>query len=337
MSQKIKIVIPMAGFGTRLRPQTWSRPKQLIRLADNNVLGHVLDMFVTLPDPKNVEFVFIIGYLGEKIKEYMAKEHPEFKVHYIVQEEMRGQSHALYLAREHLTGPMLMVFADTLIETDLSFLTDEELDIVAWVKAVPDPRRFGVAEVNEDGQVTRLIEKPKSMDNNLAVVGFYYFKEGKLLVEAIEEQIRRDIQLKSEYFLADAINIMLEDEETKMGTEKVDVWLDAGTPEAVLETNRYLLEHGHENSSQVAERSSVRVTPPIYVHPQAEVKDSMLGPHVAIGAGCRVQGCVIQNTVIEEDSQVANLILQDTLIGQNAQVTGQAVTVNLGDNTKVEI
>lgn len=337
MSQKLKIVIPMAGLGKRLRPQTWSRPKQLIHLADNSVLGHVLNMFDTLPDPENVEFVFIIGYLGNKVRKYMDEVYPEFEAHYIVQEEMRGQSHALYLAHEYLTGPMLMVFADTLIETNLSFLADEEADIVAWVKPVPDPRRFGVAEVNQDGWVTRLIEKPKSMDNNLAVVGFYYFKESELLIEAIVEQIRRDIKLKSEYFLADAVNIMLEDENLKMRPEKVDVWLDAGTPEAILETNQYLLEHGHDNSSQVAERSGIQVIPPLYVHPDAEVEASVLGPHVAIGAGCHIRGSVIQNTIIEKNSQVEDIILRDTLIGQNSLVKGQAVIMNLGDNIKMEV
>ena len=337
MLQKLKIVIPIAGLGKRLRPQTWSRPKQLIHAANDSVLGHVLNMFDTLPEPENVEFVFIIGYLGDRVREYMAEVYPEFEVHYIVQEEMRGQSHALYLAREYLTGPMLMVFADTLIETDLSFLANEESDIVAWVKPVPDPRRFGVAEVNQYGRVTRLIEKPKSMDNNLAVVGFYYFKESKLLVEAIEEQIRRDVKLKSEYFLADAINIMLEDGNLKMRPEKVDVWLDAGTPEAVLETNQYLLEHGYDNSSQVAERPGVRVIPPLYVHPDAEVETSVLGPHVSIGAGCHIRGSIIQNTIIEKNSQVEDIILRDTLIGQDSLVKGQAVVMNLGDNVKVEI
>jgi len=337
MSQKLKIVIPMAGLGKRLRPQTWSRPKQLIHLADKSVLGHVMDMFETLPDPENVEFVFIIGYLGDRVREYMADVYPDLEVHYIVQEEMRGQSHAIYLASEHLTGPMLMVFADTMIETDLSCLADEEADIVTWVKPVPDPRRFGVAEVDQKGQVTRLIEKPKSMNNNLAVVGFYYFKKSELLVEAIEEQIRRDIKLKSEYFLADAINIMLDDKNLKMRPEKVDVWLDAGTPEAVLETNQYLLEHGRDNSAQVAGRLGIQVIPPIYIHPEAEVEASVLGPHVAIGAGCRVKGSVIQNSIIEQNSQVEDVILRDALIGQDSQVKGQAVTVNLGDNIKVEI
>lgn len=337
MSQKLKIVIPMAGLGTRLRPQTWSRPKQLMRMADNSVLGHVLGMFDTLPEETEVEYVFIVGYLGEKVKAYMDEEYPDFKVHYITQEEMLGQSHALYLAREHLKGPMLMVFADTLLETDLSFLDDETSDVVAWVKPVPDPRRFGVAEVGEDGRVTRLIEKPKSMDNNLAVVGFYYFSQGELLVEAIEEQIEKDIKLKGEYFLADAINIMLDEYDLAMRTEKVSVWLDAGTPEALLETNRYLLDHGHDNSKKVAGWEGVKVIPPVYVHPQTEVEASVLGPHVAIGPGCLIKGSVIQNSVIEKDSHVIQVTLKDSLIGQSTQVKGDASAINIGDHSALDL
>ncbi len=337
MSQKLKIVIPMAGLGTRLRPQTWSRPKQLMRMADNSVLGHVLSMFDTLPESTRVEYVFIVGYLGEKVKAYMDEEYPDFDVQYVTQEEMLGQSHALYLAREYLSGPMLMVFADTLIETDLSFLDEEESDIVAWVKPVPDPRRFGVAEVGEDGMVTRLIEKPKSMDNNLAVVGFYYFSQGELLVSAIEEQIEKDIKLKGEYFLADAVNIMLEEYDLTMRTEKVSVWLDAGTPEALLETNRYLLNHEHDNSDQVAGWEGVKVIPPVYVHPQAQVEASVLGPHVAIGPGCLIQGSVIQNSVVEKNSQVIQVTLKDSLIGQNTQVKGEASAINIGDHSTLDI
>jgi glucose-1-phosphate thymidylyltransferase len=250
---------------------------------------------------------------------------------------MLGQSHALYLAREHLEGPMLMVFADTLIETDLSFLEYEEANIVAWVKPVPDPRRFGVADVDDNGWVTRLIEKPRSMDNNLAVVGFYYFDEGQRLVEAIEEQMRRDVQLKGEYFLADAINIMLENQDLKMRTKKVDIWLDAGTPDAVLETNQYLLEQGRDNSMEIAQREGVRVIPPVFVDPDAEIETCVLGPYVSIGPGCKIRGSVIQNAVIEDNSIVENIILKDSLIGENTRVSGQAVRVNLGDETRVDI
>ena len=209
--------------------------------------------------------------------------HPKVKVHYVVQAEMRGQSDALYLARQHLTGPMIMAFADTLIETDFSFLKSEPNDALAWVKAVPDPRRFGVTLVDEEGWVTRLIEKPTDMHNNLAVVGCYYFKEGEALVAAIEEQMRRGIRLHDEFYLADAVNIMLE-RGAQMRTHAVDVWLDAGTPESLLETNRYLLEHGRDNSALFSNHSGTVLIPPVYIHAEASAHNAIIGPYVSMSA-----------------------------------------------------
>lgn len=335
MAQKLKVVIPMAGFGKRLRPHTWSRPKQLLGLAGKSVIAHVLDTFDTLPKGTQIEYVFIVGYLGDKIKEYMAVEHPDVKVDFVVQEEMKGQSHAIYLAKDFLEGPIVMVFADTLIETDLSFLDQEESDIVAWVKPVPDPRRFGVAELGPNQLVTRLIEKPKAMDNNLALVGFYYFKEGQDLIRAIEKQMTQKVQLKGEFFLADAINIMLESKSCQMRTQKVMVWLDAGTFEAMLSTNRYLLDHGHDNSDKAKQRMGVNIIPPVFIHPEAEVESSVIGPHSTIEAGCRILGCVIQNSIIEKGSQVEDTNLNGSLIGQNTILKGGSQSLNIGDDTEL--
>ncbi|MCD6425997.1 MAG: NTP transferase domain-containing protein [Anaerolineales bacterium] len=335
--KKLKVVIPMAGYGKRLRPHTWSRPKQLLTLAGKTVIEHVLDTFSSLPEDTKIEYVFIVGYLGDKIKAYMAEEHPDTTVHFVVQEEMRGQSHAIYLARDYINGPMIMVFADTLIETDLGFLDEEQSDIVAWVKPVPDPRRFGVAEVGKRNLVTRLIEKPKAMDNNLALVGFYYFKKGQDLIQAIEKQIDQQVQLKGEFFLADAINIMLEGGKSKMRTEKVHVWLDAGTFDAMLSTNRYLLDHGHDNSEKAAQRIGVHVIPPVFIHPEAEVESSVIGPHTTVEAGCKILGSVIQNSIIEKGSQVEDALLNGSLIGQNTVVKGGSISINVGDDTVLEI
>ena len=191
MNSNIKIVIPMAGLGTRLRPHTWSKPKQLVSVAGKAALDHVLDSIATLPDIQNAELVNIVGYLGDQIECYIKENYPHMKAHFVVQEDPRGQSHAIQLARQYLHGPMLIVFADTLIETDLSFLADKPEKAIAWVKPVPDPRRFGVAEVDQDGWVRRLIEKPDEMSNNLAVVGFYYFEEADDLLSAIDEQMLR--------------------------------------------------------------------------------------------------------------------------------------------------
>jgi len=336
MEKTLKIVIPMAGYGKRLRPQTWSRPKQLISLAGKTVIEHVLDTFSTLPEDFQVEYVFIVGYLGDKIRDFMSEEYPDLTVHYIVQEEMKGQSHAIYLAKEYIQGPMLMVFADTLLETELSFLEEEQADIVAWVKPVPDPRRFGVAELGEDQWVTRLIEKPKALDNNLALVGFYYFQEGQQLIQAIETQIENKLIFKGEYFLADAINIMLDEMNVKARTHKVNIWLDAGTPEAVLATNRYLLDHGYDNSEKAGKRMGVKIIPPVYIHPEANVEASVLGPHTAVDAGCQITGSVIQNSIVERDAQIEDVILRDSLIGQYTHVQGKASSLNMGDHTSLK-
>lgn len=332
----MKIVIPMGGFGTRLRPHTWSRPKQLISMAGKPVLAHVMDTFSTLPSSIDAEYIFIVGKLGEQIRAYMSTYYPQLQVSYVVQDEMRGQSHAISLAKEYLEGPMLMVFADTLVETDLSFLANETAGGVAWVKQVPDPRRFGVAVVDGSGKVTRLVEKPQSLENNLVVVGFYYFQNSADLLLAINEQIQRNIQLKGEYFLADAINIMIE-HGLNMRTQTVEVWLDAGTPQDVLETNRYLLDHGRANTSEAVLRPGITVIPPVFIHPGAQVQNSVIGPYASINDCCQVQSSIIRNSILEDGAEVTDTILDGSLIGCEAHIQGRAGALIAGDNSVMSI
>jgi len=328
----MKIVIPTAGYGTRLRPHTWSKPKPLVTVAGKPVLGHVLDMFTQLPSVD--EIIFIVGYLGEQIKAYVGEAYPRYQCRYVEQKELIGQSHAIWLARQGLTGPMIMAFVDTLIETDLSNLHADDAEAMAWVKEVPDPRRFGVAEVGEKGWVRRLIEKPQDMSNNLAVVGFYYFKFAEKLIQAIEEQMERQTQLKGEYFLADAINIMLEDG-LKMRVRPVDVWNDCGKPDALLETNRYLLEHSRDNSQKASKRKGVVIVPPVFIDPTAEVQGSVIGPHVSIGSGCVIQHSLIQDSIIDNDSHIIDASLIKSLIGRETRVIGQQRSLNIGDSSEI--
>jgi glucose-1-phosphate thymidylyltransferase len=251
-----------------------------------------------------------------------------------VQDEMLGQSHAVATAREHMQGPMLIMFVDTVVEADFGFLADEDADAVIWVKEVEDPRRFGVVDVAEDGFVRGLIEKPDSMDNNLAIVGIYYFKRGEDLLAAIDRQIKEDIQTKDEYFLADAIDLMLQDG-LRMRPEPVDVWLDAGLPETVLETNQHLLAHGRDNSDEVAKRPGVQVTAPVFVHPSATIEDSKIGPGVSIGRDCVVRGSRLANAVLEAGAEVVDSELHDSIIGERAKVRGMKGSVNVGDDSVV--
>jgi glucose-1-phosphate thymidylyltransferase len=331
MTQKtLKIAIPMAGLGTRMRPQTWSKPKPLISLAGKTVLDYVLDQFRSIPAEFEVEYVFIVGPQGDQVREFMEERHPEKKVHYVLQAEMRGQSDAIYLSREFLTGPMIMAFSDTLVETDFSFLSAGAPDSVAWVKPVPDPRRYGVVELGAEGWVRRLIEKPDDVSNNLVVVGFYYFNSSEALLAAIDQQMQRNVTLKNEFFLADAVNIMLESG-ARMGIRQVDVWLDAGTPETLLETNRYLLENGHHNSVEAA-RPGVTIVPPVFIHETAKVDSSVIGPNVSIGANCTIEGAIIRNTIIDSETQLRQIILDNSLLGSYVQIQGQASSMSLGDN-----
>jgi glucose-1-phosphate thymidylyltransferase len=346
MSEPLKIILPTAGWATRMRPQTWSKPKPLVSVAGRAAIDHLLDSFHSLPDPERVEYVIIYSPgLGEtQIPPFMQEHYPHYKVSYVLQAIMKGQSDALWLARQHLTGPVITCFSDTLIETDFSFLAKDDATAVAWVKPVPDPRRFGVAEVDDQGWVTRLVEKPDSLENNRAVVGCYYFPRGQELLSAIEEQMARGESRKGEYFLTDTINIMIE-HGLKMRTVTVDVWLDTGTIEATLETNRHLLTRLAEPlprrwNAEACQRQRVKFIPPVSVHETAELKNSVIGPFASIGADCTISNARVEDSILESGVTVDAAALKGSFIGRRARVQGRSADeppqkLNIGDDSSV--
>jgi glucose-1-phosphate thymidylyltransferase len=336
--RKLNVIIPMAGFGTRLRPHTWSKPKPLVSVAGKTVLDHVLDMVATAADLEDCQLAFIIGYLGDQVRSYMEQHYPDVEAYYYVQQEMLGQSHAIAMAREQLNGPTMVLFSDTILEEDISFLLDPDHaeEAVIWVKQVEDPRRFGVVEVGEDGYARGLIEKPDSLENDLAVVGYYYFAHGEDLMAAIDRQINEKIITKNEFFIADAISLMLKDG-LKMLPKPVDVWLDAGLPETVLETNRYLLANGEANHDTIPVMEGVIIHHPVYLHPSAEVSESTIGPNVSVGADCKISGSRLADAIIEEGAEIAGCSLRGSLVGERAVVRGASGSIYIGDDCFLEL
>jgi len=295
------------------------------------MLAHVLDRFEGLDIE---EAIFIVGWLGKQVEEYVRANY-DFPAHFVEQRELLGQAHALWLAKEHIEGPVFIIFVDTIFETDLSGLEDEGADAVAFVKKVEDPRRFGVAVVGEDGYVTRFIEKPPTLEHKLAVVGLYYVRNSSLLLECIEELLERDIKTKGEYYLADAFQLMVE-RGARFVVREVEVWEDCGKPETVLKTNRYLLEHGHDNSTEI-EAQGFLIIPPVNIHPSAEITASVVGPYTTIAAGCKVRNSIVRDSIIEEEAILEDALLEHSLIGRRARVRGNFRRLNVGDTALVGI
>ena len=327
----MKVIIPLAGFGTRLRPQTYTKPKPLINVAGKAVLGHILDKFAGLDVE---EFIIVHGYLGEQIQHYLATQYPQYRARFVEQKELIGQADAILRCRPFVDGPVLIVFVDTLFEAGLSGLAREKADAVIYVKEVQDPRRFGVAVVGAKGWITRFVEKPESMDNRLAVIGMYYLKDSDALMCACQELMERDIQTKGEYFLADAFNLMVEQGQ-KFRTETVEVWEDCGKPETVLHTNRYLLEHGHDNSAQHRDNGYL-VVPPVHIAATAVIQNSVIGPYATISGGCHIVGSIIRDSIVDEDAFIEDTTLDQSLIGKGALVKSSYRKLNVGDSSSVD-
>ncbi len=324
----MKAVIPLAGFGTRLRPHTYTKPKPLIPVAGKAVLGHILDKLVGM---EIEEIIFIVGYLGDQIRDYVESSY-DFPARFVEQQELKGQAHAIHLAKEHMSGPVLIIFVDTIFETDVSMLSQEPSDGVIYVKEVDDPRRFGVV-ITENGLITKLVEKPSTPVSNLAVIGLYYIKDSQMLMDCIAELIEKDIKTKGEYFLADALQLMI-NRGAEFVPRTVEVWEDCGKPETVLHTNRYLLDHG---SAQEIETDNSVLIAPVHIDRTAVIRHSVIGPHVSVAAGVTVVRSIIQDSIIDEGAHIENANLNQCLIGKDAKVRGSAQRLNVGDTSYVDL
>ena len=324
----MKVIIPAGGYGTRMRPHTHTRPKPLVPVAGRPSLAFILDAL----KPLDVDEVIVItGKMGEQMEEYVTR-HYSYKTRFIEQKVMRGQADAIALAEQGLEGDLLILFVDTLFETDLSILEKlDGADGVAFVAEVPDPSRFGIAVVGDKGYVTKLVEKPQDPESNLAVVGLYYFKDSQWLLRAIHTLMDSGRSLKGEYYLADAIQVMI-DEGAKFLTQPVTVWEDTGTFDAILHANRYLLRKTDTHKEPYM-RGNCLVVPPSYIADDATVEASIIGPYAAISEGAEVRNSIVKNSIVSPRAKVNDAMLFGSLVGEKAAVEGSYQSVNLGDDS----
>jgi len=274
--------------------------------------------------------VFVTGFLGEQIQEYIEKNY-DFDAVFVKQDEPLGQSHAIIQARGQISGPTIIIFPDMIFEADLDVLKTISADGAIFVKEVADPRRFGIVELN-GSVVTRFIEKPENPVSNLAIMGIYYIAEIEKLFAAIDRQLTQEIKTKGEFFLADAMQLMIDDGET-FTTISATVWEDCGTPTALLDTNRFLLSRS--DSAPVVEGSVI--VPPVYISKTARIEHSVIGPYASIGDDVVVENAIVRDSIVDSGATIDAAMLTRSIVGRNALVRGEPLRVNVGDSSDIDL
>lgn len=310
----MQAIIPLAGKGTRVRPHTHSRPKPLLRVGNRPVLSYVVDQLV---ESGVTELICITGHLADQIESYLAREYPGLEKRYVEQVEQRGTADAIRLARPLIRGPVLIVFVDTIFDADLSLIESRpEDDGIIWAKEVEDYQRFGVIVTDDDGYMSRIVEKPTEPISRLANIGLYYIRDHELMFEGIAEVMARE-PLLGEYFLTDAFQYMI-DQGSRIFTAEVEGWWDCGKVETLLETNREMLRRG-----AVALAEGVRL------------EDAEIGPNVSIARGSVVRRSRLRDCIVGAETRIEECDLWDSIVGDHARVMGVRGTVNLGDHSEV--
>ncbi len=292
------------------------------------MLAHVLDRVMPL-EPRRL--IFITGYLGKQIEDWVAAEY-DTEAHFIEQPQMLGQTDAIIRAKDAADQDALILFPDMLFEVDFSVIASTTADVIAFVKEVPDPSAYGIA-VEEGERVVKLVEKPQDPVSNQALVGIYYFRNMTDLYSAILEQFERKISLKNEYFLADAVQIMI-DRGKQVITAPVAVWEDCGNDAALLQTNRYLLDTISDGDPRI---EGAGIVEPSFIHPTAKIEESIVGPYASIGPNAVIKRSVVRDTIVDQGARVENAVLDYSIVGKDASVSGHAMSVNVGDASVVRI
>ena len=329
----MKAIIPVAGAGTKLRPHTYTQPKALIPLAGKTILSIIVDQ---LKEAGITDFVFIVGYLGDKIKDYVKEKYPHLNTYFVNQSERQGIGHAILLTREIVgDDEMFIVLGDTICEYDVPDVLNRPHSCLG-IKRVDDPRDFGVAEISEDGFISRVVEKPQIPKSNMALVGIYLIRESQQLFNCLDENIRNAVKSRGEYSITDAIECMIV-HGAKLQPFKVQNWFDCGKKETLLDSNATLLkkfggliakEHHFENTI---------IIPPVSVAPGCDIKNSIVGPNVTIGEKTSISYSIIKDSIIGSFADLSDIVLTNSLIGSDTEVKGESRSLNIGDNTEIDL
>jgi glucose-1-phosphate thymidylyltransferase len=323
----LKVIIPVAGVGSRLRPHTYSTSKVLLHVAGRPILSHVLEPIMKL-NPE--EIIFVIGFKGEDVQKYIQSRY-SFKARFVWQEQLLGLGYAMSLAlKEMADGPLLILLGDTIVEIDLEKFVAAGDNVLA-LKGVDDPHRFGIAEI-KDGLVTALEEKPADPKTDLAIVGLYYFKDSKPLRTALEAHVASGKTTRGEIQFTDALQGMIRNG-TKFVPFEVGEWLDCGKKETLLSTNRHLLT----TKQQTAKIDGSVVIPPVFIAEGATVKNSVLGPYVSVSEGAVVENSVISDSIVGPHAKVIQAVLDQSLVGYHVTINGSPKRLNVGDSSEIVI
>jgi glucose-1-phosphate thymidylyltransferase len=329
----MKAIIPVAGAGTKLRPHTYTQPKALIPLAGKTILSIIVDQ---LSEAGIDEYIFIVGYLGEKIQDYVKEKYPGLKAHFVYQSERHGVGHAIQLTRE-LVGEdeLFVVLGDTICEYDVKQVLEMPGSVLG-VKRVDDPRTFGVAELGEDGFISRVVEKPQIPKSNMALVGIYRIKETNLLFNCLENNIRNQVMVRGEFSITDALECMIQ-QGAKFQAFKVQNWFDCGKKETLLESNATLLKKFGGTIAQEHSMDNTIIIPPVSIAKGCSIKNSIIGPNVTIGEKTTINYSIIKDSIIGSFADLYDIVLTTSLIGSDTEVKGESRSLNIGDNTEIDL
>lgn len=327
----MQAIIPVAGAGTHLRPHTYTQPKALIAVAGKPVLTYILE---SLQQNGVTDFVFIIGYLGEKIQEFIHKEFPQLNVKFVWQEERLGLGHAVWKAKDaiDMQKPLIVQLGDTILETNVPAILSSEISTIA-TKKVPDPRIFGVAEIDKNGFITSVEEKPAIPTSNMAQVGFYFIRETQLLYDVLDGQMQ---SISGEKYLTYALQAMIE-RGVKFKSYNVDYWFDVGKKDVLLETNAILLRKNGEQRHEESILENFVLIPPYYISKGAKIYNAVIGPNVSIGENSEIRNSVIRNSVIGSFTKLEYVTLHASLVGSDSSIKGLSQSLNIGDNTDIDL